>query len=245
MSVSRSTLISVQKYVGDTPNLTVLPNGVDGSVFQRTPGTERIANQILFAGVVRPVKGGDVLVRAMRVLLDRGRNVRLVFAGEAFYGQYRLEQERLQRMVTELGLDPHVTFAGKKQPAELARIMAQSAVVVLPSRLESFGMVLVEALACGTPVVATRCGGPEDIVTQETGVLVPVEDPTALAAGIEHVLENGAWYHPERLRSYALEHFNLKSVGSRLAAVYEGAIARHAGRYAAPARGVVGGAVGA
>lgn len=87
-------------------------------------------------------------------------------------------------------------------------------------------MVLVEALACGTPVVATRCGGPEDIVTEEVGVLVPPEDPAALAAGIAQVLDRRGEYDAAKLRAYALERFGLESVGKRLEALYEEALSR-------------------
>jgi glycosyltransferase involved in cell wall biosynthesis len=123
-----------------------------------------------------------------------------------------------------------VSFVGKKSPDELAIIMQHSAVLVLPSRAESFGMVLVEALACGTPVVATRCGGPEDIVDDRVGVLVPPEDPEALANGIEHVLTHAEDYDPAALRAYALGKFGLDSVGERLEQVYCDAVARFAKR---------------
>ena len=111
--------------------------------------------------------------------------------------------------------------------------MQQSAALILPSRAESLGMVLVEALACGTPVVATRCGGPEDIVNEQVGILVPPEDPQALANGIEHVLDRQAAYDPVKLRTHALENFGLQSVGDRLADVYEEAVRQS--RNSAPA----------
>src|SRR5262249_62288753 len=98
--------------------------------------------------------------------------------------------EALQRHAVELGMSDHVTFLGHRSPLEVAQAMAKSTVVVLPSRAESFGSVLVEALACGTPVVATRCGGPEDIVNDDVGKLVPKEDARALADGLLSVLED-------------------------------------------------------
>jgi glycosyltransferase involved in cell wall biosynthesis len=98
--------------------------------------------------------------------------------------------------------------------------MRQSAVLVLPSRRETFGSVLVEALACGTPVVASRCGGPEDIVTPEVGRLVEPEDEHALAAAIEQVLDDAAAYEPVRLREYALEHFAWPRIAGRIAELY-------------------------
>ena len=102
--------------------------------------------------------------------------------------------------------------------------MAESAVVVLPSRAESFGAVLVEALACGTPVVATRCGGPEDIVTPEVGELVPVGDPDALATALGDALRESGRRDPARLRAYALEHFGWDSIVDRIHEIYRQAV---------------------
>jgi len=161
----------------------------------------------------------------MKLLADRGRELKLVLVGESFYASYRREYERLRQMAADLGLGARVEFAGKKLGAELVRYMQDSALLVLPSRRESLGTVLVEALACGTPVVATRCGGPEDIVNDQVGVLVPPEDPEALARGIEHLLERRASYDPNRLRAYALENFGVEAVARQLASLYREALA--------------------
>jgi glycosyltransferase involved in cell wall biosynthesis len=102
--------------------------------------------------------------------------------------------------------------------------MAESAVVVLPSRAESFGAVLVEALACGTPVVATRCGGPEDIVRDGVGRLVPVDDAEALADELARVLAHPDLYEARRLREYALRRFGWDAIADEVRDVYLGAI---------------------
>jgi teichuronic acid biosynthesis glycosyltransferase TuaC len=226
--VSEYVRRTVEQFAGNMENLVVIPCGVDGSEFTiRTETQARDPNQILFVGAIRPVKGVDVLLRAVRLLADRGRETRLVLVGEAFYGSYQQEELRLKKMVGDLDLADRVRFAGKQVPPELVRSMQETAVLVLPSRAESLGMVLVEALACGTPVVATRCGGPEEIVNDRVGVLVPPEDPEALARGIEHVLDHQDAYDPTRLRAHALETFGLESVGERLRRVYEEAVRRH------------------
>jgi glycosyltransferase involved in cell wall biosynthesis len=225
MSVSASVLRSVEECIGKRANLRVLPNAVDGSVFALpNSGTKRIADRILFVGAVRPVKGADILLKSLEILRDRRRRVSLDIVGEPFFQRYRREDGRLRRMASDLGLEDRVTFVGKKAPAELVPYIQRSAALVLPSRIESFGVVLVEALACGTPVVSTRCGGPEDIVNEHVGVLVPPENPEALARGIEHVLDHQADYDPAELRAHALENFGLESVGRRLQKVYQDAV---------------------
>jgi teichuronic acid biosynthesis glycosyltransferase TuaC len=148
----------------------------------------------------------------------------LLLVGESFFKNYQREYERIRRMTQELDLDGRVEFVGKQQPVDVVRYVQESAVLVLPSRAESFGMVLVEALACGTPVVATRCGGPEDIVNDRVGVLVPPEDPQALATAIAQVLDRRNSFAAEELRSYALRQFGLDAVGARLKALYDEAL---------------------
>ena len=227
ISVSESVERTVRHFVGASDNFTVIPNGVDPDEFTLPDQTvQRDPHQILFVGAIRPVKGLDVLLRAMRILRDRGRNERLVVVGEAFYRSYQQEELRLKALVRDLGLDDCVRFVGKQLPPELGATMGRSGVLVMPSRIEALGMVAVEALACGTPVVATRCGGPEGIITNDgLGVLVPPDDPAALAGGIEHVLTHR--YTPEDLRAYALQHFGLRSAAARVHNVYEHVVQAH------------------
>ena len=225
VAVSGPVRESVARVVGVADKLRVIPVGVDGTIFNRS-GERALPNHLLFIGAIRPVKGVDILLRAMRILADAGRDVTVGLVGESYFKTYRREYDRLRQMVEDLGLGGWVNFAGKRRPPELVRTIQESAVLILPSRAESFGMVLVEALACGTPVVATRCGGPEDIVTEEVGVLVPPEDPAALAAGIAQVLDRRSEYDAAKLRAYALERFGLESVGKRLQALYAEALSR-------------------
>jgi glycosyltransferase involved in cell wall biosynthesis len=225
IAISRAMRDSIVHFTGHTSNSRIIPDGIDEAVFTLPAnGQTRIPNQILFVGVIRRVKGVDVLVEAMRRLLEWGRDVKLVCVGESFYGGYRVDFDAVRQLVAEYGLEDRIVFTGGQATEALVRYMQQSAVLVLPSRRESLGMVLVEALACGTPVVATRCGGPEDIVTPEVGELVEPEDPIALARGIETVLCRAREFDPARLRTHAIGHFGLDSVCHRLDALYREAI---------------------
>jgi glycosyltransferase involved in cell wall biosynthesis len=225
IAISRSVRESIVRLAGESDKLRVVPDAVDGDTF-RLPeqGRQLIPNQIIFVGAIRPVKGVDVLLRAVRLLVDAGRDVKLVLVGESYFRNYQKEYNRLKQMAADLGIAGRVNFAGKKELTELVFEIQRSVLLVLPSRAESFGMVLAEALACGTPVVATRCGGPEDIVTEEVGILVPPENPQALAAGIAQVLDRRNDYDPAKLRAYVLEQFGLESVGRRLQALYAEAL---------------------
>ena len=131
---------------------------------------------LLYAGVLTPVKGVDVLLDALALLRDRGHAVPLVLAGD---GSAR---ESLERQAERLGLRSLVTFRGHVDQRELCRLMATAHALVLPSHSEGFGLVCIEALACGTPVVASNVGGVREIVRDGfNGHLVPPGDARGLA----------------------------------------------------------------
>ncbi len=229
LPVSRYVQDTIEHFAGPSSQLRVVPVGVDGSVFRPLPPDQPYnPKQILYVGFMRQVKGVDVLLKAMRQLVNRVPDTQLVLVGGGFYSSYQREEARLQRLTGELGLEAHVKFVGMKSSAEVARLMRESALLVLPSRAESFGAVLVEALACGTPVVATRCGGPEDIVNEQVGVLVPKEDDWALASAMEYVLAHREQYAPAALRSYALANFAWERIAERTVHLYHEALSQRA-----------------
>jgi glycosyltransferase involved in cell wall biosynthesis len=221
ITVSHSVKDTIVHFTGELEKVRVIPNGVDGSEF--TPFESEAKpkpNQILYVGVINFNKGIDVLLKAMRLLVRKKPDVKLILVGGSFYRKTRLQEEQLHRMAIDLGLGGHVEFAGMKSPAEVARCMGESALLVLPSRAESFGSVLVEALACGIPVVATRCGGPEDIVDEKVGVLIPKEDVNALAGAIAHVLDHRDEYDARKLRTFAIENFAWERIARRTVELY-------------------------
>ncbi|MDB0542249.1 glycosyltransferase [Ralstonia solanacearum] len=145
------------------------------------PGPER-ALEIAFVGRLVPVKGLDLLLRAMQRLQQAGRPVRLTVGGE---GPMRTEWEAL---ADELGLRGVVRFAGRLAPHEVAATIAACHVFCLPSVRESGGAVLLEAMACGRPVIAMDFGGPAEIVDNTIGRLVPVDGPARTVDGLEAAL---------------------------------------------------------
>jgi teichuronic acid biosynthesis glycosyltransferase TuaC len=159
-----------------------------------------------------------VLVRALGHLLPDHPSLHLTVAGGAFYRSYERDAAEVRSLVAALGLQDRVRFIGEVAPADVATLMRRSALLVVPSRRESFSLVTAEALASGTPVVATRCGGPEEILTPDTGELVPVGDPAALAIAIEATLSRR--YDPQRLRQYAVERFGRAAAARRLGTLY-------------------------
>jgi glycosyltransferase involved in cell wall biosynthesis len=211
-SYVRRTLLEVMD--GRARPTEPIPMLVDGETFKPSGTGRKQPPQILFVGAVRRAKGADVLIEALAQLRRTHPEVRLVLAGEPFYRSYARDFEQILERVRELGLERCVDVVGPKPPPEIARLMSESALLVVPGRAESFSAVAIEALACGTPVVATRCGGPEEIVTPELGRLVPREDPVALAEAMGDVLDEPQRYPPQALRRLVLGRFGADVVAA-------------------------------
>lgn len=171
----------------DPARTAVVPNGIDPGAF--TPGRDDalrrelgIAGDAPLVGAVgnlRPDKDYPVLLHAAARLRDALPGVRVVIAGE---GGNAIERE-LRGLAGELGVDDTVVFARFR--ADPARVLRALDVFVLSSRSEGFSLSTVQAMACGVPVVATRCGAPEEIVEEGvTGLLAPPADPAALADAV-------------------------------------------------------------
>jgi teichuronic acid biosynthesis glycosyltransferase TuaC len=226
IAVSRALAGSIASFGIQQDHISVVPNVVDGEVFG-FEGPREVPTQprLLFVGVIRKVKGLDVLLRALRLLLDSDLPVELAIVGESFYSSYARDYRELRALSDALGLDESVRFLGAMTGPQVAAEMRRSSLLVLPSRRETFGAVLAESLACGTPVVATRCGGPEDIVDDDVGVLVEPGDPGALADGIRAVLSRQGDYDPARLRRHSLSRFGTDVVSRQLQTIYRDALA--------------------
>lgn len=213
---------NIAETVPNPPPMEILHNVVDEETFSAAlAGEPRDPDQILFVGLVRRVKGLDILVRALARLVARRPRLRLLVLGGAFYRAYQRDHDEVRRIAGELGVATSITFGGEASPREVSAAMRRSALLVVPSRRETFSAVTVESLASGTPVVATRCGGPEEILTPETGLLVPPEDPDALAAAIDDVLDRTESFDPATLREYALSRFGRAVAATRLATIYD------------------------
>ncbi len=103
---------------------------------------------------------------------------------------------------------------------ELTELFRACDVFILPSRLESFGIVYVEAMACGKPVIATDCGGPADFMKNFTGMLIPVNDPQAVSDAIKFMTENISKYQQKRIRQYFLMNYSQQAVCPEIIEVY-------------------------
>lgn len=182
--------IAVRDYGADPARVLAIPNGCDATLFKRADrdearrelGLPDDAEVVLYVGRLVAEKGLRELIEATRVLFALRPRLQAVLVGE---GPLQSELEAV------IAADPSlpVRLAGTQSPSRVARWMAAADVVTLPSYSEGHPNVLVEALACGRPVVATQVGGIPEVVDVECGLLVPARDSAALAAALGQALD--------------------------------------------------------
>lgn len=191
-------------YKQDTSRVVVIPPGVDTSRFypiDKTEAKEFVGvgpekKLLLFVGRIEPLKGIDTLLRAMAIMRERGHLDPLqhglaIIGGDPDGSGKELSSEMtfLKDLESQLGLSDLVTFLGSRDQDTLQYYYSAAEVVVVPSEYESFGMVALEAMACGRPVVASETGGLAFLVKDgETGFHVPAGNPSALADQLEQLL---------------------------------------------------------
>jgi glycosyltransferase involved in cell wall biosynthesis len=185
----------------------------NGHVSHRKP---RPITRFLSVALLSKNKGMHYLLEAMKLLVRRGvKAFELYIGGE---GPVRLELESLAR---ELGLTGRCYFVGMLSRSEMKQRMQNTDVFVLPSLGETFGVVLAEAMACGKPVIATRCGGPEFVVTPETGVLVDVANPVALADAMERFISGVSAFDSSTIRHSVVKRFGEEAFLRNMTSIYD------------------------
>jgi len=193
-------------YHVDISRAVVIPPGVDTARFYPIPadearefvGVPNGSRMILFVGRIEPLKGIDTLLEAVALLKQEkiprsGPLCLAVIGGDSDDTPERASQEmaRLHELRDRLGVEDTVTFLGRRDQDTLQYYYSAAEVVVVPSHYESFGLVALESMACGTPVVASETGGLVFLVRDgETGFHVPAGEPQALADRLAQLLED-------------------------------------------------------
>ncbi|MFN8505960.1 MAG: glycosyltransferase [Dehalococcoidia bacterium] len=219
-------------YGADPARMRTIPCGVDLNLFQplnRDDCREKLglapdAPVLLWVGRLEKLKGVDILISALAELEEPGVTL-LIVGGDDRASALRAE---LQRQAEEAGVAANVRFEGPVAHDRLPIYYSAADVCVVPSYYESFGLVAVEAMACGTPVVASRVGGlVSTVVEGVTGYLIPWRCPEPFAEKLEVLLHN-----PElranfsRAARSSVERFRWRNIALQVAAMYDEAIAR-------------------
>ena len=210
LSVSSTLANDLERILGiSAAEFTIVPNMIDLEKFPYTPLPKNETFTFGYMANLVNDKGHKTLLQAFK---DVG-NAKLLLAGD---GPLRTQ---LEAMATAYGLDGRVEFVGPVPREQACGFFQSIDAFVHPSRYETFGIVLVEALSTGRPVVATRCGGPNDIVRTQDGLLVDVDDADGLAEAMNRMIDTE--WDTQQMRDGAKARYSKEAIRSQLLEVYD------------------------
>jgi len=164
---------NVAGIIGNYDKISIIPNGVNTDLFK--PSTVKNPNSIVWVGRLVPEKGLVYLLKAMQEIVKEFPDSKLTLIGDG------VSKGELMRLTNELGLRDKTRFLGSVDRSEVARVLSESAVFAFPSLREGLPLSVLEAMACGVPVVGSHISGIGDVVTHgQNGLLVPARNPEAL-----------------------------------------------------------------
>ncbi len=229
-------------YGADPSRIAIIPPGVDLSHFYPIPpdeakefiGAPLEKRMLLFVGRIEPLKGIKTLLRAISDLSNNGQaedNLCLaVIGGELMDvdGRESEEMKILHQLRDEYGLQDLVTFLGKRSQDSLPYYYSAAEMVIMPSHYESFGMVALESMACGTPVIASLVGGLIHLVEDGvTGYHVPVDDHLALSQRISSLLKDKALRYRMGHDAFAFaKKYSWVNISSEIIKIYQELVPR-------------------
>jgi glycosyltransferase involved in cell wall biosynthesis len=212
VSVSNALKEEIIQYC--SRQISVIYNIVDTDIFKLTKSKAHDVINIGFLGGLNNTnKGLDLLLKSASLL--KGIKFILHIGGEGIL------LDSYKKTARKLGIESCCVFYGEILRSNIRAFYAGLDIFVLPSRYETFGMVLVEAMASGIPVISTKCGGPQDIVIPSAGMLIEKDNATELADAIATMLKNIGSYNREEIRNYTRETFGSSVFIDRITKVYQ------------------------
>ncbi len=195
-----------------------VPNIAEDRFFNTLDFEEKKNNKFRFLNVglmdEYDQKGHEDLLVAFAGKFKSENDVELVIVGDGPHKQY------LEELAYKLHINNQVIFKGMIKHENIVNEIHKSDIFVLSSHYETFGVVIIEALACGKPVVATKCGGPECIITDENGLLVDSKNPNLLGEAMLSLKKNIKNYDPDLIKDDCYRKFNSKIVAEKLINIY-------------------------
>jgi L-malate glycosyltransferase len=194
-------------------HVKVIHNIVDVNKFYvKKPKREQFLNIGFLGGLGNNNKGLDLLIKSVSLL--ENKKYMLHIGGNGVLKDSYIE------MAKDYGIESKCKFYGEITHNKIPEFYSGLDLFVLPSRYETFGIVLIEAMACGIPVIATRCGGPQEIITEMTGILIDKENIDELAFAIKRMSENLESYNSSVIRNYVEEYFGKQTFIEQISSHY-------------------------
>lgn len=185
----------------------------DQEPMKQTPKREGPVKFVSVGSLVRR-KGYDLIISCLRNCKHLNRCQLSIIGGGP-------EEANLKALIEQCQLQDKVFLLGKKTPEEVSRQITESDCFILTSRRETFGIVYIEAMAKGKPVIATICGGPESFVNESNGLLIPAEDVEAITKAIDYMVDHLDQYDGEAIRHFCQENFSEEAISKQILSLYE------------------------
>ncbi|WP_208586127.1 glycosyltransferase [Gracilibacillus suaedae] len=214
-------VLTVSSYLGDNIasrfkiETEVVPNIVDLSNFNHISNASKKGFAFISVGRLHMDKRMDLLIDAFSLAFKKQPKVKLFIYGDGN------ERKKLENKIKELNMNSQVKLKGLVDREVIADQMENSHCFVLASKLETFGLAYVEALAKGLPVISTRCGGPEDFITPENGILIEEENIQSLKIAMEYMYKNISEYNSFTISEDIKSNFSPHSIAITLIDIYK------------------------
>ncbi len=192
---------------GVTANYTTVGNVADGIALDIEKNK---TFSFVFAGdLIQETKNVKGILEAFAELIKRNKNIHLDIIGDGKDLKY------FKELSYQLKLNNHVSFHGNQSNDYVFKTLSQSHVLIVNSNFETFSIICAEALLCGIPVIATKCGGPESFLNDKSGILIDIDNKKQLTTAMESIINNYDQYEPKKLKSIA-HQFSIETIGEKI-----------------------------
>lgn len=220
LAVSEPLKRNIEEFNAPLKRRIQVVHNMVGKEFDYTPKTNHTSSlKIVSTGRLVYGKGFDLLIDALYNIKDQ-----LPEHWQAIIIGGGKQKECLQQQINAYSLQAHILLAGPKNKAQIVQMLQESDMFVFPSRGENFSVAVLEALACGLPVVASICGGIRECIHEKNGLLFPVDDVDALSAAILQMANNKSHYDRQAITDDCQAHFAPQVIAQQLTTIFENTI---------------------
>lgn len=195
-----------------------LPNIVDIDFFSIKKNIKKENFMFINIAFLNKNKSQDMLIKSFSKAFKGKKNIKLLIVGDG------PEYDNLNKLINNLNMNEQISLYGRASREEVRDLLHQSDVFVLSSKYETFGVVLIEAMACGLPVVSTKSGGPESIILSEQLGYLCEYDENELEKSLKKIYQNYSKFNPDLIRNYVVENFSKQKIAERLLNEYKSII---------------------
>lgn len=219
ISVGEALKKSIGKY--SFSKVEVIPNIVDVNRFSIDIAKKNKDFTFISICHLKENKNVDLTIKALKEVSKTITNIKLLIVGDG------PEKEKLINLSKESGINNIIEFLGAISREELSEYINKADAFVLPSKYETFGIAYIEALACGLPIITSKCGGPEDFFSGEIGYMIPNTNVNELKNAMINMINNINKFDPNNLRAYVKDRFSKEVVAGKVINVYSNVLKRN------------------